>query len=177
MFHSNQKNVSKILHRHRPADLAGIHGERAWQGRGQFQGVRSVCHFCTRMAGWLVGWLGSHSSDVISPGFGFVPTLTQPTGSSAAVSQAPVTQPLPSCMHVCVCVCSALRSLLICYTNAPPHPSPSLSLSLCALWWYELWKQWVVGCVPARECLSDYSLPLKVDSPHLPLLCSLSRTT
>lgn len=87
------------------------------QGRGQFQGVRRrtrqtlfpsvcvcacVCHFCTRMAGW-VGLV--HSSDVILPGFGFVPTLAQPTGSFAAVSQLlsrSLSPPLSVCVFVCV---------------------------------------------------------------------------
>lgn len=68
----------------------------------------------------------------------------------------PVTQPIPhACVFVCVLHWVASYLLHAC-------SSPSVS----ALWWYELWKQWVVGCVPAREFLSDYSLPLKVDKPH-----------
>lgn len=95
------------------------------EGRGQFQGVRRSrqqafcscgCPSCTRMAGW-VGLV--RSSDVIPPAFGFVPTLAQPTGSSASVSQ-PLSRSL-SPLHVCLCVfCAGL--LLICSTHAPPRP-------------------------------------------------------
>lgn len=86
--------------------------ERAWQGgRGQFQGVRRrrqqpvcycMCHFCTRMAGWV--GLG-RSSDVMRPHF--VPTPAQPGPQVVLLlSVSSCHAASPHCL--CVCVCSAL---------------------------------------------------------------------
>lgn len=96
------------------------------EGRGQFQGVRKrvqqaaccrVRHFCSPAPGW-VGLV--QTSDVILPGLAVFPTLTQPTGGSAAVTQL-----LSGCLlpppTACVFV-SCHGSLLICYAHAPPNP-------------------------------------------------------
>lgn len=131
MFHSNRMSpkYSAAPHISQVFMSKGLGGEGG-EGRGQFQGVRRrrsvrqalcscVCHFCTRMAGWVGLVLGS---DVILPGFGSVATLTQPTGSFAAVSHPPVTLPPPP--HVCVFVCVPrwVASYLL-HTHTPPRPS------------------------------------------------------
>lgn len=55
---------------------------RVWEG-DRSRNCAPVCViFCICMAGWV----GLYNPDVILPGFGLVPTLTQPTGSFAAVS-------------------------------------------------------------------------------------------
>lgn len=95
------------------------------EGRGQFQGVRRRLQhkLCSRVSSFhicMTGWVGLVYNSAILPGLSSVPTLTQPTGSCAAVSQL-LSRSLPP-MHVCLCVfCPG--SLLICYTHAPPHPS------------------------------------------------------
>lgn len=135
--------------------------ERAWQGG---EGTVSGCEKKTTAASVLLyvsvlhshGRLGGTCAKLwCHPSFYFVPTPAWPTGSFAAVSQLLSRSLSP--LHVCLCV-FCTRSLLICYTHAPPIP-------FCSLW-YELWMQYLVGCVPAREFLSDYSLPQKVEDPH-----------
>lgn len=119
----------------------------------------SVRQCCTCMAGWV--WL-VQNSDVILPGFGFLSTLTLPTGSFAAVTQL-LSHSLSPCM--CVCVCSALGHFLFAtHMLLPVRSAPE---------WYELW---VVGCVPARVFCERLFFASEAGQPSS-LLCSLSRTT
>lgn len=109
-----------------PKHFTGIHAVRAWQGgEGTVSGCEkkaaAQCSCVSSFRICMTGWVGLvYNSDVILPGLSSVPTLTQPTGSCAAVSQL-LSRSLPP-MHVCLCVfCPG--SLLICCTFAPPYPS------------------------------------------------------
>ena len=170
LFHSNQMSPKESTAPQIPQVFSN---KKAWQGgEGTVSGCEeqesaaalcsSVRQYCTCMAGW-VGLV--QNSDVILPGFGFLSTLTLPTGSFAAVTQL-LSRSLSPCM--CVCVCSVLGHFLFAtHMLLPVRSVPE---------WYELWKQWVVGCVPARVSFEHLFFASEGGQPWS-LLCSLSRTT